>query len=376
MSYYLKQYDLELLKFDMVRAFDGLIIKIISVNEEYRHLLPLGLILDDEHLKDWIINRTIPTNRAYVVNLLAHLGLNEKDTIGIIEICKGLSLNDSYWIVETTLKGDFDHYNLYENKFNSLVAAFALTGFGTFKRSVLRSSPEFTTNGMLAKCWRRINGKILLFKSGTEGFANSGNEPYSEYYAYQVANAMGLNAVPYNLSLWKNRLCSTCELFTDIDTSFVPIGQLVTEGGIRAVLNYCQQLGDDYYQSVIDMLVFDAVICNTDRHFGNFGCLINNKTNTIISLAPLFDHGLSLFNYATDNDLSDINRYAKTRIPCTYPDFIQFAKQTMTTRQRSKLLQLSNFQFKKHSRYNLSDHRLKILAGFIQERVKILLEND
>lgn len=36
---------------------------------------------------------------------------------------------------------------------------------------------------MLAKSWRRIKNNILLYKSGTEGFANSGLEPYSEYYA-------------------------------------------------------------------------------------------------------------------------------------------------------------------------------------------------
>ena len=59
---------------------------------------------------------------------------------------------------------------------------------------------------MLAKCWRRVNGKIILYKSGTEGFANSGNEPYCEYYAYQVAETMGIDAVQYGLSKWKGRL--------------------------------------------------------------------------------------------------------------------------------------------------------------------------
>ena len=29
-----------------------------------------------------------------------------------------------------------------------------------------------------------------------------------------------------------------------------------------------------------DMLIFDAVICNEDRHFGNFGLLINNENST------------------------------------------------------------------------------------------------
>lgn len=46
------------------------------------------------------------------------------------------------------------------------------------------------------------------------------------------------------------------------------------------------------------MVVFDAVIYNTDRHFGNFGVLVDGKTNKIIAQAPLFDHGNFLFDLA------------------------------------------------------------------------------
>ena len=63
------------------------------------------------------------------------------------------------------------------------------------------------------------------------------------------------------------------------------------------------------------MMIFDAVICNTDRHFGNFGLMVDNKTNSPISFAPLFDHGLSLLNYAMDDDLNSIDEYVKTRMP-------------------------------------------------------------
>lgn len=53
---------------------------------------------------------------------------------------------------------------------------------------------------MLAKSWRRRKNNILLYKSGTEGFANSGLEPYSEYYASQIAKTMDLHYVDYGLS--------------------------------------------------------------------------------------------------------------------------------------------------------------------------------
>ena len=373
MSYILKQFDTDLLQFDMQKDIDGVSAQIISVNEDKKNLLPLDLELSDRGLAKWLKRRTIPGNRAYVQNFLAKLGLNEKDTKGIIDFCKGLSLNDCYWVIEKNFKGKFAENNLYDNRFSNVLSHIAFTGYGSFQKSSLRSSPEFTTNGMLAKCWRRVDGKIILYKSGTEGFTNSGNEPYCEYYAYQVAETMGISAVHYGLSKWKGRLCSTCELFTSKDYSFMPIGNIVKDGGIKAVIEYYKSLGDKYYEAFVDMIVFDAVILNTDRHFGNFGFMVDNRTNKICAPAPLFDHGLSLLTYAMDGDLEDWEIYAKTRVPATYSDFTELAKQLMGHSQKEKLRKLINFKFKKHSRYNWPNYRLKTLEQLLQKTIRQLL---
>lgn len=374
MNYILKQFDNDLLYFSMENTNDGLQVHIISVDESMKSQIPLDLDINDKSLKRWLEKRTIPRNRAYVSNFLARIGLNEKDTKGIIEICQGLSLNDSYWVVKEDCKDLFVDKNLYINSFNTNIASIAFTGYGSYTKSSFRSSPEFTTNGMLAKSWRRIKGKILLYKSGTEGFANSGLEPYSEFYASQVARTMELNHIDYDLSQWKGKLCSTCELFTSPDVSFIPIGRLVRSGGIEAVIDYYKNLGDNYYQELIDMLVFDAVILNEDRHFGNFGMLVDSHTNKIIAPAPIFDNGLSLLCYAMDGDFEDINTYVSTRLPATYQDFILFVKPLMTIRQKDKLRKLINFKFDKYTRYKLSNKRLKQLEKIIQERVILLLD--
>lgn len=375
MSYLLKQFDIDLLRFDMQKDIDGVSAQILSVNEKQKNLLPLDLELSNSGLAKWLKRRTIPGNRAYVQNFLAKLGLNEKDTKGIIDFCKGLSLNDCYWVVEENFNGSFADNNLYDNRFSNVLSHIAFTGYGSFQKSSLRSSPEFTTNGMLAKCWRRVDGKIVLYKSGTEGFANSGNEPYCEYYAYQVAETMEINAVQYGLSKWKGRLCSTCELFTSKEYSFMPIGNIVKEGGIKAVIEYYKSLGGKYYEAFVDMIVFDAVILNTDRHFGNFGFMVDNRTNRICAPAPLFDHGLSLLTYAMDDDLQDWEAYAKTRVPATYSDFTELARELMRHSQKEKLRKLINFKFKKHSRYNWSDNRLKTIAMMLNNHMRFLLDN-
>ena len=90
MNYILKQFDNDLLYFSMNNTNDGLQVHINSVNEKMKNQIPLDLEVDDNSLKRWLEKRTIPRNRAYVSNFLSKLGLNEKDTKGIIEICQGL----------------------------------------------------------------------------------------------------------------------------------------------------------------------------------------------------------------------------------------------------------------------------------------------
>jgi len=120
-------------------------------------------------LAKWLKHRTIPRNRAYVHNFLSKCGLNLNRPINIIKVSKGLSLNDCYWVVEEGFDGKFCDYNLYDNRFSQILALIAFTGYGSSIRSSLASCPEFTTNGMLPKCWRRESGQIKLFKGGTSG---------------------------------------------------------------------------------------------------------------------------------------------------------------------------------------------------------------
>ncbi|MBE5860265.1 MAG: XRE family transcriptional regulator [Butyrivibrio sp.] len=374
MSYSLKLYDDTLLKFNIVDKLDGFKVEVTELDDKKKHLLPPDCNGDGESLRKWLKHRVIPANRAYVQNFLARTGLNEKDTMGIIDVCKGLSLNDCYWVVDSNFEGKFSDYNLYDNKFSRVLSLIAFTGTGSYTRSTFRSSPEFTTNGMLAKCWRREDGKVLLYKSGTEGFANSGLEPYSEFYAYQIASEMGLSAVPYNLSKWKGRLCSTCELFTDKDTAFVSAGRLVQEKGIDELISFYKKLGEKFYEDFVDMVVFDALIYNEDRHLGNFGFLIDSHSNKILKCAPLFDHGLSLFCYGMKDDLESIDSYASSRAPALFNSFDNSVKELITDRQRKQLRSLYNFTFKKHSRYNWDNYRLKVIEDKIRRRARELSE--
>lgn len=377
MDYILKQFDIPLLRFSATTDTAEPEIEILWYDASQVDKLPLDLELTPESLSKWLRHRTIPKNRAYVHSLLAKCGLNLNRPMTIISVCKALSLNDCYWVAEDGDTSTFAKINLYDNPFSNVLAALAFTGYGSSIRSSLTSSPEFTTNGMLRKCWRRISGKIYLYKGGTEGASNTGFEPYSEFYAAQVAQAMGINAISYGLSKWKGTLCSTCKLFTSKNYAFLPVGRLVTRGGFKAVTEYYQQLGPAYLAALGDMVILDALICNVDRHFGNFGFLIDNQTNQIVSPAPLFDHGNSLFSLAgQDAWESDtaLDEYIRTLQPSAYDDFIGTAKAWMTPGHREQLRHMLQFRFKKHSRYNLPNKRLQMIEKQIQKRARLLLQ--
>lgn len=376
MNYEIRHFDTSLLRFSATEDTSYPEIEILWINEDQRNLLPLDMEVTAEGVSKWLRHRTIPKNRAYVRNFLRKCGLNLNRPLNIIKVSKGLSLNDCYWVVEDRFTGKFADFNLYDNRFSRVLALIAFTGYGSSVRTSLASCPEFTTNGMLPKCWRRENGKIKLYKGGTSGASNTGYEPYSEFYAFQIAQAMGIKAIPYGLSKWEGILCSTCDLFTNKDFAFLPVGHIVSSDGMKAVWEYYQGLGTEFEQALGDMLVFDALIFNTDRHFGNFGFLVNNKTNRIAAPAPLFDHGNSLFNYAGSDDLSSVEAlkdYADTLFPCVYDDYVGTAKQVLTPKHKEGLRHLLTFHFKKHPRYNLPNGRLKLIEKVISQRAKELL---
>ena len=107
--YELRLYDEALLEFSLEeKGLKGLVADIKYVNEEKKHLLPLGFEETNEGVIKWLEKRVIPKNRAFVDEILKTLGLSVNDTKGIIDVCKGLSLNDSYWVVPFDFEGKFE----------------------------------------------------------------------------------------------------------------------------------------------------------------------------------------------------------------------------------------------------------------------------
>lgn len=363
----LKHRDQEVLRFEWQAPIG---VRLVSVSPRAKRFLPLEMkgVVSDESLWSWLRHRTVPRNRRNVDVLLAKMGLDPKDVRGIIGVCRGLSLNDVYWVVEDGFKGTWAECNLYDNPFSAAVAQLAFNGTGSQLRDLdWTSSPELTTNGVLAKCWRRVGGEVVLYKSGSEGAANAGFEPYSEFYAAQLAEAMGLSHVEYGLAKFKGRLCSTCPLFTSEKYGYIPAGRLLSKE---------DALSDPRFA---DVFLFDALILNTDRHLGNFGYRIDNDTNAIIGPAPVFDNGYGLFSAALDrpNDPNDefgcLQKFTDLIKPSLYSNWLAFPG-GLTAEMLKRLKALRGFRFKRHHHYNLRSARLAILEDFLQKRISQIVD--
>ncbi len=323
-------------------------------------------------LETFISNRKAPKHREHIEKLLKKC--NCDSISGYLDVSHALSLNDTFWVKKDTQKDlVWDKVSLYKNKFNTTIAKIAFDG-GMYGENFSSTSPEFTTGGTFAKCWVRENGIVKLVKRGSSGAANAGLEPYSEFYASQILEALELRHVSYGLSSKNKKIASKCDLFTSEEIGLVPFSALSKNGNIGQVVNFYREKG--LYNFIASMFIADSVMLNEDRHLGNFGFLVENNSGKIIDTAPLYDHNLSLLCHAMKEDFTDIYKYLneKDKGPRLGGDFITVAKELMTPEMRKRLINMHGFALKKHPRYNLPDWRIEEINRIINKQIELILK--
>lgn len=150
--YNLKLYDDILVTFSLEeKGLEGLVVEVLSYDESKKHLLPINMELTAKGIIKWLSNRVIPKNRAFVDEILKAFGLSVNDTKGIIDICLGLSLNDSYWVTPVEFDGKFADYNLFENHFRKRYRLLPIRAWVAQKKrsQPLRSSQQTVCSARL-----------------------------------------------------------------------------------------------------------------------------------------------------------------------------------------------------------------------------------
>ncbi|EPF0289639.1 BspA family leucine-rich repeat surface protein [Campylobacter jejuni] len=387
MQYILKNKDNNILKFEVENIETKSIVantietiqKLTKIEVIETKLLPKNLSINDleRKLELWIKDRKAPKNRAFVENIVATYSINGKEQLmDYIDVSLGLSLNDSFWIVPSDKDYKWEDYNLYTNEFDEALQR-ASFGEELLKVNGLTSSPEYTTNGMLKKCWHRDNGEIYLYKANSKEYANGGKEAYSEYYMAQVASLMNFEHIPYDLKEFHNQIVSSCPIFTNENEGYLPMYQVFENDNWKfAKRSELVDMIAQFYgvEKLQDLLVFDALIMNPDRHLGNFGMIIDNNTGELLREAPIFDNGYSLINFITLNELNNISEAKIEKISNFSYSFDEQLKLFIQPRHKEGLEKLKNFTFKRHEKYNLSEEWLKPIENFIRQRAEKALE--
>ena len=159
----------------------------------------------------------------------------------------------------------------------------------------LLACPANGPHGQFPKAWRRTTHGLELWKAGSESAANAGFEPYAEYLVSQLAAKVGIPAVSYRLARWKDKLASVCTLMNSKNAAFVPFYTVTGLASFPEILAGARAISDGAFRAMRDMLVFDALIVNQDRHANNYGLLRDNATGHVLGPAPLVDHNMALF---------------------------------------------------------------------------------
>lgn len=392
-SYVLKLKDIPLVEFSLYvvyeEIFDTVVenysIKINNVHQENKHLLPkkLSSNLTEEELLKWINRRKAPKNRQFVEKILSAID-DSDNPMKYVDVSHALSLNDAYWITNDIMEYKWDELNLYSHPFDEALSYVAFTGYSQ-KVSGLLSSPEITSSGMLKKCWSNREDGIYLLKGDDVFQSNDGrSQATHEFYVAQVAEAFGIEHIDYGLEEFHHRngnkeIVCICKLFTSENEGFVDASIVAGDKGVdvnnldMSSLSVQKEFSDWFGEFYADMMVFDSLIINRDRHLGNFGMIVDNNTGEYLRPAPLFDNGCSMLLGASKFDLKEGYTDYVASLYCKYMDCDKQARLFVQERHISRLRKLLDFQFVKHPKYNISDETLKVMSKFIQERARKII---
>ena len=355
MNYYLMNKNKPLIRFNIIEEFGEEIPQTIETLTEVPVWFP--------DLRNWLENRNAAKHRAFVRDLLVKMKANT--ITGFISLTNCLSLQDTLWVKPENSNLTWENINLFDNEFSEVMTHMAFDGTGLYGIRIRTTSPELTTDGTYDKCWVRRNGNIFLLKAGSTGARNAGLEPYCEYIASQFYTKFCNDSVLYDIGTYRNRVVSSCKSFSNENVGYKPISLWVkNDTSIKNILNIIEKYNFDENEFK-RMIIADSVCVNSDRHFGNFGFLIDNKTLSPVSLAPIFDFNMAFSPYAEfDIDYPAYDEYLLKRGPVMGKDYISVAKSLLDSDMRSDLINLKDLKlvlpdwcFEKH-KYQFTRKRL------------------
>ena len=310
------------------------------------------------NIDSWVADRSSAKHRSHVNKILEMCGGKTKS--GFIALTHCLSLTDTLWVKSNNEDVNWQQVNLYENDFDEVISKLsfdaqvaesdylynflsckrreAAYGNGLFGIQMSTTSPELTTDGAYDKCWLNEKDGIHLIKTGSDGARNAGLEPYGEVLASQVFEKICNDSVVYTLRRYDGRVVSDCKMFTNEKFGYRPISLFYKEKlTLPKLLEIYREF--DCEDAFRRMIVADCITLNCDRHFGNFGFLVNNETFERTVLNPCFDFNMAFVPFAeegfdfgkkSDGTEIDFDEYLSSRGPVIGSNYVAPARAILT----------------------------------------------
>lgn len=251
-----------------------------------------------ENFYHWCSSRMLPSEREFSKEIWNSMGktppLNDKERAKLAMSYYCLSLTDIYWIKrpEQITKMDFAKINLFENFLNSKYMDITLRGKRIAVEEPQMLRDNLSTGGCLPKAWVWKEDGLYLLKSGKE------SEVKNELLASKICQCFNVNQVVYEECSYNGELMSACRIMTSLEYSIVPMEYYeiyLMNKGIDKMQRILEVDAYSYYM----MNIVDYLIGNTDRHWGNWGVLVDNTTNEPIRLHDLMDFNKAFEAYDT-----------------------------------------------------------------------------
>lgn len=243
----------------------------------------------------WCATRVLTLDRRYAKEILGSIGVaqavTDRDRARIALSYRCVSLTDIYWVRQQGEQVTFAEVNLYDNPLDNALVDVALRGRQmTVQNRELAA--DLSTNGCFPKAWRRVAQGFELLKDG-------GREAVErEFLASRVCRCFRCSQVLYEREDYEGEPVTVSRLMTSREYSIVSMEAFTVWAMNHEVdlREYILKL-DAYDYHMMNLL--DYLVGNTDRHWGNWGLLVDNASGQPLRLHDLMDWNQSFQAYDT-----------------------------------------------------------------------------
>ena len=203
-----------------------------------------------------------------------------------------LSLMDIYWTKAQDEQISFEEINLFENHLEKAFIDVTLRGKQLTIQNSHLIADDLATHGCFPKAWIRKGDTFWLMKDGGIDVVEN------EILASKICRCFKVNQVLYEEDYYGGQKVSISRIVTSPEVCIVPMESFEIYATNHEINRMEYILKLDQY-SYYMMNILDYLIGNTDRHWGNWGFMVDNQTNMPIRLYDLMDFNKAFQSYET-----------------------------------------------------------------------------